>query len=180
VSAAGKGGRVARVKSRYLAGGAAGAALLAFATTYTAGWEGTSYKAYLDTIAQPPVWTICQGDTYDVKPGMVETKAGCEARLRRQILEHEARMLSCAPELLKAPGETYVAINDWAYNVGTGAACRSSLIRKVKAGDLRGACGELSRWVFAGGKVVKGLANRRVNGLPGLISERALCLRGLD
>lgn len=171
--------RPAGAKSRYLVGGAAGAAMLATAAGYTASWEGTRYDAYLDTIASPPVWTICNGDTYGVTRGMRETPAGCEARLRRQILEHEARMLQCAPELWHVPAESYIAINDWGYNIGTGAACKSGLIRKIKAGDVRGACEELSRWVFAGGKVIKGLANRRVNGLPGLISERALCLRGL-
>ncbi|WP_210251308.1 lysozyme [Aureimonas psammosilenae] len=152
---------------------------MAAATAYTGAWEGTSYVAYLDTIASPPVWTICNGDTYNVKKGDVETREGCAARLRRQILEHEARMIQCAPQLWDVPADSYIAINDWAYNTGTGAACKSGLIRKVKAGDIRGACMELSRWVFAGGKVVKGLANRRMNGLPGLISERALCLRGL-
>ena len=52
-------------------------------------------------------------------------------------------------------------------------------VRLVRAGDLKDACAQLSRWVFVKGKVVKGLVNRRVNGLPGLISERALCLQGV-
>ena len=44
-------------------------------------WEGRSLRAYLDTVAKPPVWTICDGDTKGVRPGMVETAAGCDRRL---------------------------------------------------------------------------------------------------
>lgn len=166
---------MAKIKSRYLVG-AAGAALLSFATAYTSSWEGRRYVAYQDSGG---VWTICDGHIRGVKQGMRATDAECDAMLREDILEHEARMLFCAPELRTVPDETYVAINDWGFNVGTAAACNSTLIRKVKAGDLRGACYELSRWVYVKGKVIKGLQNRRVNGTPGRMSERDLCLSGL-
>ncbi|HGM8337746.1 TPA: glycoside hydrolase family protein [Pseudomonas aeruginosa] len=49
---------------------------------------------------------------------------------------------------------------------------RSTLLRKLNAGDVKGACAELSRWVYAGGKVYKGLVNRRK-------AERELCEQGL-
>ncbi|MEK1929747.1 MAG: lysozyme [Pararhizobium sp.] len=164
------------VKSRYLAG-AAGAVLLASATAYTGSWEGSRNVAYLDSGGVP---TICKGHTGpEVHLGMRATDEECDAMLQKDILAHESRLLSCAPEMLRVPDDTYVAINDWAFNIGTGAACSSTLIRKVKAGDIRGACEQLSRWVFVKGKVIQGLANRRVNGTPGRISERALCLRGL-
>ncbi len=113
VSAAGKGGRVARVKSRYLA-----AALPA--PRYTGlrhdlhCWLGGHELQGVSRHDRPAAGL-------DDLPGRHlrrETRHGrnqgwLRVRLRRQILEHEARMLSCAPELLKAPGETYVAINDW-------------------------------------------------------------------
>ncbi|TDW21082.1 lysozyme [Rhizobium azibense] len=167
---------MAKVKSRYLAG-AAGAALLTFGTAYTSSWEGRRLVAYLDSGGVP---TICDGHTGpEVRLGMKATDAECDAILRKDILAHESRMLSCAPELLRVPDKSYVAINDWAFNVGTGAACKSTLIDKVKAGDIRGACEQLSRWVFVKGKVITGLKNRRVTGTPGRISERALCLAGL-
>jgi lysozyme len=164
-----------RVKSRYLAG-AAGAALLAAASAYTGSWEGERYVAYQDSGG---VWTICRGITKGVYKGMKATPAQCEAMDREEILAHEGRLLACAPEMLLVPDKTYIAINDWAYNVGTGAACKSTLIRKVRAGDYRGACNELSKWVFVKGKVITGLKNRRVTGTPGRISERKLCLEGL-
>lgn len=165
-----------RIRSRFLAG-AAGATLLASATAFYSSWEGREYVAYLDSGG---VWTICNGHTGpEVKKGMRATDAECDAMLRKDILAHERRMLACVPELRNAPDDTYIAINSWAFNAGTGAACRSKLVRKIKAGDLRGACGELSRWVYVKRKVVRGLVNRRVKGSPGRISEQALCLRGL-
>jgi len=164
------------VKSRYLAG-AVGALLLASATAYTGSWEGTRYKAYLDSGGVP---TICKGHTGpEVHMGMTATAEECDAMTRKDILAHESRMLACAPELYTVPDKTYIAINDWAFNVGTGAACKSTLIRKVKVGDLRGACNELSKWVYVNGVVINGLANRRIHGTPGRISERALCMAGL-
>lgn len=166
---------MAKVKSRYLAG-AAGAVLLAGATAFTASWEGRRLVAYQDS---GKVWTICDGKTKGVYPGMRATNAQCDAWLREDLLSHEARLLACAPEMLKVPAKTYIAINDWAFNVGTGAACSSTLIRKIKAGDIRGACDQLSRWVYVKGVVINGLANRRINGSPGRMSERALCLAGL-
>lgn len=164
-----------KVKSRYLAG-AVGAALLATATAYTSSWEGRRYVAYQDSGG---VWTICDGKTKGVYKGMRATAEQCDQWLKEDLIEHETGLLQCAPEMLKVPDATYIAINDWAFNVGVGAACGSTLIRKVKAGDLRGACEQLSRWVYVKGHVVKGLQNRRVNGTPGRISERALCLAGL-
>ena len=100
-----------------------------------------------------------------------------EARKIGEALVQE-RLVACAPQILDLPDPSYTAINSWAFNVGTGAACRSTLIAKLKAGDLAGACGELSRWVRVKGQVIKGLVNRRVDGNPGRRSEQALCLEG--
>lgn len=165
-------------KSRYLAGGAAGVALLAAATAYTSHWEGRRHNPYRDVGG---VLTVCDGHTGpDIIAGKYYTNADCDAILKKDLVAHEGRMLACAPELLNVPGETYIAINDWAFNVGTGAACKSGLIRKLKAGDYRGACQELSRWVYVNGDVIRGLTIRRIKGDAGQISERALCLKGLD
>ena len=70
------------------------------------------------------------------------------------------------------PGKTKVAFLSWTYNVGVGAACGSTLVRLANAGALRGACDQLLRWNRAGGKIVRGLTNRRE-------AERQLCLEGV-
>lgn len=157
-----------RVPSRYLAVG--GGALLAAAVAFTSAGEGRRYVAYRDSGG---VLTVCDGHTgADIIAGKRYSDAECDAILKVDILAHERRMLDCAPELATVPPKTYIALNDWAFNVGTGAACKSSLIASVKAGNLAGACRKLSDWVYVKHVYVKGLANRRV-------SERALCLEGL-
>jgi lysozyme len=60
------------------------------------------------------------------------------------------------------------AFLSFAFNVGNGNFCGSTLVRKANAGDMRGACAELSRWVYAGGKELPGLVRRRA-------AERAMC-----
>ncbi|EOH3238151.1 glycoside hydrolase family protein, partial [Morganella morganii] len=34
----------------------------------------------------------------------------------------------------------------------TGAFSRSTMLRKLNAGDIAGACDEMKRWTFSGGK----------------------------
>ena len=55
-----------------------------------------------------------------------------------------------------------------AFNVGNARFCSSTLARKANAGDMAGACAELSRWTYAGGKPLPGLVKRRA-------TERAIC-----
>ncbi|MEI9428671.1 lysozyme [Mesorhizobium sp. Cs1299R1N3] len=165
------------MKSRYLQSGAAGLALLAAATAYTGSWEGEKFRPYYDV---GHVLTVCRGHTGpDIIKDKLYTPAECDAITAKDIIAHEQRLLACAPELWTVPGATYNALNDWAFNVGTGAACKSTLIKKVKAGNLRDACLQLSKWVFVNDEVIKGLMNRRVTGTPGRESEQAMCLRGL-
>ncbi|WP_237451604.1 lysozyme, partial [Providencia rettgeri] len=56
---------------------------------------------------------------------------------------------------------TRAAIYSFVYNVGTGAFARSTMLKKLNAGDIAGACNELKRWTYAGGKEWKGLITRR-------------------
>jgi lysozyme len=169
-----------RVKSRYLAGGA-GAALLAAQLAYTTPWEGRVYVPYFDVGG---VATVCDGHTGpDIIKNKRYTDAECDALHVKDQLRIEAGLLSCAPEMAdpaKVPDDVYIAVNDWAFNVGAGAACKSTLIKMIRAGNLRGACNQFSRWVYVNGKYIQGLANRRINGMRGHLSERALCLRGLS
>ena len=48
-----------------------------------------------------------------------------------------------------------------AYNIGPGAFCGSTLVKRLNAEDYPGACREILRWNRAGGRVVQGLVNRR-------------------
>jgi lysozyme len=133
--------------------------------------RGPQYlRAYQDIVG---VWTICDGDTNNVRAGMVETEAGCRDRLERQLVAHAAPILRCVPALGRPERENQlVASVSLAYNIGTGGFCRSTAARRFNAGDWRGGCDAFLMWNKAGGQVVRGLTLRRER-------ERALCLRGL-
>jgi lysozyme len=127
-------------------------------------------KAYADIVG---VWTICDGDTKGVRPGMVETEAGCTARLERQLVAHAKPVLACVPGLSAAQRQNQlVASVSLAYNIGTTGFCRSTAARRFNAGQWRGGCDAFLMWDKAGGRPVRGLTLRRER-------ERALCLKGL-
>lgn len=53
------------------------------------------------------------------------------------------------------------ALGSFAYNLGFGALCGSTLAKKVLSGDHEGAVGQFGRWVNAGGRKLRGLVLRR-------------------
>lgn len=53
------------------------------------------------------------------------------------------------------------ALVSFSFNVGLGTLQRSTLRQKVLRGDMEGASQELLKYCMAGGKVLKGLLNRR-------------------
>jgi lysozyme len=131
--------------------------------------SGKQYlRAYADIVG---VWTICDGDTKNVRPGMVESEAGCTARLERQLVAHAAPVLKCVPGL-KGRDNQLVASVSLTYNIGPAGFCRSTVARRFNAGNWRGGCDAMLMWNKAGGREVRGLTLRRQR-------ERALCLKGL-
>ena len=147
-----------------------GAGALALAAPFIAKWEGKSNDPYRDLIGK---LTVCYGDTRGVKPGQRQTDAQCTDRLYRQIADHAAPVVACVPQLGGKGREPQLAASvSLAYNIGTGAFCKSTAARRFRAGDWRGGCDAFLLWNKAGGRVVQGLVNRRRD-------ERALCLTGL-
>lgn len=131
--------------------------------------SGPQYlRAYADIVG---VWTICDGDTKGVRPGMVETEAGCTKRLEDQLVAHAKPVLACVPGLKDRPNQLVASVS-LAYNIGTAGFCRSTAARRFNAGDWRGGCDAFLMWDKAGGRPVRGLTLRRQR-------ERALCLKGL-
>ena len=143
------------------------AASVAAAMSVVAYFEGYRPVAYLDPVSVP---TICYGHTATARIGQTKTQAECDELLKADLgeaLEAVDRQLPNAPPLTRA------AFGSFVYNVGAGAFNRSTLLRKAKAGDWAGACNELTRWVYAGGRQLPGLVARRQ-------AERELCLSGLQ
>lgn len=138
-----------------------GAAVLALALPVAAFFEGLVLKPTPDPIG---IVSVCYGET---KAEMrAYTPAECKALLVQSMKAHGEAIAPCLPEYL--PEHVLAATLSFAYNVGSGAFCQSTMARKLKAGDIPGACAELSRWTYAGGKQWPGLVNRRA-------AERALC-----
>lgn len=133
--------------------------------------SGKQYlRAYRDIVG---VLTICDGDTKNVRAGQVETEAGCQARLERQLVAHAAPVLRCVPALGRADRENQlIASVSLAYNIGTGGFCRSTAARRFNAGNWRGGCEAFRMWNKAGGRVVRGLKIRRER-------EVTICMKGL-
>lgn len=125
--------------------------------------EAFRSTAYNDGVG---VTTIGFGSTEGVKPGDRITVE----RALVQALRDSGTAESAVRHCVKVPLHQYEfdAYTSLAFNIGQTAFCGSTLVRKLNAGDYPGACAEISRWVKAGGKVSRGLANRRM-------AERAQC-----
>ena len=130
-------------------------------------YEGTVLRSYVDPVG---LVTACTGHTGpELRMGQTFTKEQCETMLYGDLLKH-ADALNCIKKPLA--DNQKAAFLSFAFNVGNGAFCKSTLVRKANAGDLMGACAELSRWVMAGGRELPGLVKRRA-------AERQLCEKGL-
>ncbi len=146
-----------------------GGGLLAASLAFIGAWEGRSLTAYLDPVDIP---TICFGSTRGVELGDTATAAECAVMFTDDLKRHEVALRTCLSYPDALPDGVYTALLSWAYNVGTGAACGSTLVRYANAGQLEAACNQLPRWNKAGGRVLRGLVNRRA-------AEQVLCLSGL-
>lgn len=118
--------------------------------------EGYVEKAYQDIVG---VWTIGFGTTKGVQPGQKTDPVKALQRALTDSQKFEGALKECVHVPLHQ--HEYDAFVSLAYNIGSGAFCRSTLVRKLNAGDYEGACAEILRWNKAGGKVVRGLVVRR-------------------
>lgn len=120
--------------------------------------EGYRDTAYLPTPQDVP--TIGFGTTDGVKPGDKITPERALVRLLADADSFQKELKACIGNvaLYQHEWDAYVS---WAYNVGTGAACGSTLVKKLKHGDYVGACKELLRWTKQAGRDLPGLVKRR-------------------
>lgn len=158
---------------------ASGLGLVALTATYlTEPWEGKSNTAYWDSIGK--VWTICYGETKGVKPGDTMTDQECSDRLyTRMENDYRKPLQKCIRSYDDAPLSLQASLLDLAYNVGVGAACRSTAAKRTRAKNFRGACYAATWFNRGGGRVIEGLKRRREMGDGGRIGELELCLQGL-
>lgn len=150
----------------------AAVAMAALVSTVSA-FEGLRQYAYRDPVGIP---TVCFGETWNkgqnrpVQMGDKFTVEECRAMLADRLVEFADGVEKCAPGL---PDQRKAAYTSFAYNVGVGAFCKSSIVRLEREGKPEEACRVLQKYVYAGGVQLPGLVRRRQH-------EMAMCLGGVS
>lgn len=122
-------------------GAGAAATLMSFVPQF----EGTILRGYKDPIG---IVTACTGHTRTAVLGKPYTKEECAKILDADLVEHAEGVLKCTPVLATHRNELAASVS-FAFNVGTGAYCNSTMAKKFNAGDFMGACEELYKWTCA-------------------------------
>lgn len=147
------------------------AAMIVVATPVVATWEGKSNTPYVDPVG---VKTVCYGETRVEMRRYSDEE--CRELLAEGLEEFGLYVAEASPGIENSPYE-WAAHTSFAYNIGVGAY-RSSSVRKLfNAGDRVGACRFMTRYKYAGGRVLAGLVYRR-SGNGKRIGESELCLVG--
>jgi lysozyme len=149
---------------------AIGALVLSAATLVgIATHEAYRGDAYLPTPNDVP--TIGWGTTEGVKLGEKTEPTRALVRLLADAGKFERAVRRCADVPLHQ--HEFDAFVSLAYNIGEGAFCNSTLVRKLRVGDYPGACREILRWDRQAGKVLRGLTVRRQAEYRQCIGEEA-------
>ena len=138
------------------AGASAIAGVIALAAQFIEPHEGRRLRTYVDPVG---VNTVCVGHTIAAIPGAAYTELECDLLLLSDLIPVVIGVSKLAQVALT--DEQWVACASLAFNIGMGAFAKSTLIRKLNAGDIDGAAGEFERWRLAGGQVLPGLVVRR-------------------
>jgi lysozyme len=143
--------------------------------------EGVRYRPYRCPAA---LWTIGVGHVlypeqakipmaermnFPLRPedNRVWTKDEVNAILKADLARFEKGVATyCTVPLTQG---MFDALVSFSFNVGLGTLQRSTLRSKLNRGDKAGAAEELLKYCMAGGKILKGLQNRRID-------ERAMFL----
>lgn len=124
-------------------------------------FEGCKLAAYLCPAGVP---TIGYGRTRGVKLGQKITQVQANTWVEQEYDEFEAAVR----KLLRVPvsANQLGALVSFAYNLGTGALAGSTLLRKLNAGDYKGAAAQFASWD-------KARIDGALRALPGLTKRRA-------
>ncbi|MEQ1411417.1 lysozyme [Acinetobacter indicus] len=124
-------------------------------------FEGKRLAAYDDGVG---VWTIGFGTT--VYPNGIKVMKGdtCTEAQAKTYMAHDLKKLEATVNkavTVQLNQNQFDALVSLAYNIGTNAFSKSTLVKKLNANDIRGAADQFDVWVNAGGKRMQGLVNRR-------------------
>lgn len=119
--------------------------------------EGFVGNAYTPVKGDVP--TIGFGTTEGVKLGDKITPERALVRLLQDADKFTEAVKRCAPvPMYQYEFDAFVSLT---YNIGAGAFCNSTLVKKLKTYDYEGACKEILRWNKFKGQPLKGLTLRR-------------------
>lgn len=124
-------------------------------------FEGCRLTAYQDSVG---VWTIGYGwtnavDGKPVRAGMTISQEVAERLLKTGLVGYESDVSKLVK--VKLTQGQFDALVSFTYNLGARSLSTSTLLKKLNAGDYRGAADEFPRWNKAGGQVLAGLTRRR-------------------
>ena len=119
-------------------------------------WEGCRLEAYTCSAG---VATIGWGHTKDVKLGDTICLRKAEKYLLDDLVECQKGLASLVN--VEVTESQFIALMSFVFNLGLGNFKSSTLRKKLNAGNFTGAQAEFERWVYAGGKVIQGIVNRR-------------------
>ena len=123
-------------------------------------FESLRLYAYKDPVG---IWTIGYGHTGlthkdgTVRPGLKITEQEAENLLVHDMKHFSARVEKLVTVLVT--DDQFDALTSFDFN--TGSLGKSTLLKKLNAGDYDGAANEFKKWNKAGGKVLRGLTRRR-------------------
>ena len=143
-------------------------------------WEGSKkvgefHIGYLDTIAEPDLPTSCYGHTKTAVVGKLYTEEFCRVLLKEEALEYRhgvREAMTKETKLVRITDERGAAFTSFCYNVGVRGCSRSTALKRLNKGNINGACDAMGWWNKSGGRIVRGIVNRRNH-------ETRLCKKGL-
>ena len=130
-------------------------------------FEGLRLEAYL---CPAGIWTIGYGHTSGVSPNSFITIQEADEYLHRDVATIEMQLNKLNLILRQCQWD---AIVSFVFNVGIGNFKASTLLAKIRINpDDNSIMDEFLRWVYANGKVMRGLQKRRLTEMKLYFSDK--------
>ena len=130
-------------------------------------FEGLRLEAYL---CPAGIWTIGYGHTSGVSPNSFITIQEADEYLHRDVATIEMQLNKLNLSLRQCQWD---AIVSFVFNVGIGTFKASTLLAKIRINpDDNSIMDEFLRWVYANGKVMRGLQKRRLTEMKLYFSDK--------
>lgn len=130
-------------------------------------FEGLRLEAYL---CPAGIWTIGYGHTSGVSPNSFITIQEADEYLHRDVAAIEMQLNKLNLSLRQCQWD---AIVSFVFNIGIGDFKASTLLAKIRINpDDNSIIDEFLRWVYANGKVMRGLQKRRLTEMKLYFSDK--------